>query len=184
MNAAPPFFTIGHSNRTVEAFVGLLRESRVERLVDIRKMPRSRAQPQFNEDALPESLASAGIGYDHIAALGGRRGRAPAAPPEVNGGWTNRGFRNYADYALSPAFHEGLQRLLAEGRTRRSAIMCAEAVWWRCHRRIVADYLIASGQSVFHIMGPGRVEPARLTDGARIRADGTVVYPLPDPASA
>jgi uncharacterized protein (DUF488 family) len=174
-----PFFTIGHSNRSMEAFAGLLRETQVELLVDIRKIPMSRANPQFNANALPGALAGFQISYEHVATLGGRRGKAGTLPADINGFWTNDSFHNYADYALSEPFHLGLERLIDAGRLRRSAIMCSEAVWWRCHRRIVADYLIADGQTVFHIMGPNRVEPARLTPGAVVRPDRTVVYPGP-----
>lgn len=176
----PPFFTIGHSNRSAEAFVALLREARVELLVDIRKIPMSRANPQFNKDRLPGTLEAVQISYEHIAALGGLRGKAEKLPRAVNGFWTNESFHNYADYALSAAFHEGFERLLQLGHGRRAAIMCSEAVWWRCHRRIVADYLIAAGETVFHVMGPGHAEPARLTDGAVVRPDGSVVYPVPE----
>jgi uncharacterized protein (DUF488 family) len=126
---------------------------------------------------LAEGLAPVGIAYEHLAALGGLRGKARSLAPEVNGFWTNESFHNYADYALTAEFRAGLERLLDEGRRARSAIMCSEAVWWRCHRRIVADYLLARGEEVFHIMGPGRLEPARLTPGAVVGADGTVTYP-------
>lgn len=173
-----PFFTIGHSNRSIEVFVGLLREAQVELLVDIRKMPMSRANPQFNKETLPVSLTPLQIAYEHIAALGGLRAKAHGLPADVNGFWTNESFHNYADYALSEPFHAGLERLLEEGSRRRCAIMCSEAVWWRCHRRIVADYLIAAGKPVFHIMGKGHIEPAHLTPGAVVRADGAIVYPL------
>jgi uncharacterized protein (DUF488 family) len=172
-----PFFTIGHSNRSFEEFVQLLIEPRIQRLVDIRKFPRSRANPQFNHDILPEALANFDISYEHLAALGGRRGKGERLPPDVNGFWTNKSFHHYADYALSPQFHAGLEHLIDEGRLMRCAIMCSEAVWWRCHRRIVTDYLIARGQTVFHIMGRGRLEPARLTPGADIQSNATVVYP-------
>lgn len=172
-----PFFTIGHSNRSIGEFADLLREAQVELVVDIRKMPMSRANPQFNATTLPGALAAFQIRYEHIAALGGLRGKAAALPAGTNGFWTNDSFRNYADYALSPPFHAGLERLIAAGGERRAAIMCAEAVWWRCHRRIVADYLIAAGRTVFHIMGPGRIEPARLTPGAVVQPDGTILYP-------
>ena len=180
-----PFFTIGHSNRHIEEFIDLLRQARVELLVDIRKIPMSRANPQFNNDRLPESLAAVQISYDYIAALGGLRGRNRGLPRDVNGFWTNTSFHNYADYALSDKFHDGLGQLLAEGANQRSAIMCSEAVWWRCHRRIVTDYLIANGKTVFHIMGKGRLEPARLTPGAVVESDATVIYPAGpnDPAS-
>ena len=172
-----PFFTIGHSNRSIEEFIELLSEPRVRRIVDVRKIPRSRSNPQFNQDTLPETLASCQISYEHIAALGGLRGKTQTLPPDINGFWINKSFHNYADYALSAQFHAGLKHLLSEGSERRCAIMCSEAVWWRCHRRIVADYLIANGETVFHIMGLGRQEPARLTPGAVIQPCGTIVYP-------
>lgn len=172
-----PFFTVGHSNRSLEQLVELLREPGVERVVDIRTIPRSRANPQFNTDTLAEALAGLGISYEHLATLGGLRSRDRSLAREVNGFWTNQSFHNYADYALSAQFRAGLEHLIEAGRKQRCAIMCSEAVWWRCHRRIVADHLIAHGESVFHIMEPGRLEPARLTAGAEIRADGTVVYP-------
>ena len=179
-----PFFTIGHSNRSLEAFAGLLRDAEVALLVDVRKIPMSRANPQYNADALPAALEPFQIFYEHIAALGGLRGKAPALPADINGFWENKSFHNYADYALSPPFRLGLERLIEAGRQRRSAIMCSEAVWWRCHRRIVADYLIASGETVFHIMGEARLEPARLTPGAVVRADGKVVYPAAQPSGS
>ncbi|WGR98596.1 DUF488 domain-containing protein [Bradyrhizobium sp. ISRA443] len=172
-----PFFTIGHSTRSLEDFIALLAGAGIDRVVDVRTVPRSRTNPQFNKDALPEPLAAAGISYEHVADLGGLRGKARSLPPVVNGFWTNDSFHNYADYALSAQFHLGLQHLREEGHRQRCVIMCSEAVWWRCHRRIVADYLIASGETVFHIMGQGRLEPARLTEGAVVQGDGTVVYP-------
>jgi uncharacterized protein (DUF488 family) len=174
-----PFFTVGHSNRSLAAFAALLRGADIALLADIRKMPRSRANPQFDGETLREALADLQIGYEHMAALGGLRGRTRAVPEGVNALWTNRSFRNYADYALTEPFQAGLAHLLAEGRERRCAIMCSEAVWWRCHRRIVADYLIANGRTVFHIMDEGRLEPARLTAGAVVQPDGTIVYPRP-----
>ncbi len=174
-----PFFTIGHSNRSLETFVELLSGPQVERVVDIRKIPMSRANPQFNKDALAEALAAVQISYEHIAALGGLRGRARTVPPDINGFWTNKSFHNYADYALSAEFHHGLKKLLDDGRERRCAIMCSEAVWWRCHRRIITDYLIARGEKVFHIMGQDRPEPAHLSQGAVVRPDDVVVYPAP-----
>ena len=177
MTQAAPFFTIGHSNRSLAEFEALLREAGVELVADIRKMPMSRANPQFNHDALAPALAAQGMAYEHIAALGGLRGRSPGLARALNGYWENPSFHRYADYALSPSFRTGLEHLRRAGRARRCALMCAEAVWWRCHRRIVADYLIASGEAVFHIMGPGRLEPARLTPGAVVQADGDITYP-------
>lgn len=178
---ARPFFTIGHSNRSLETFIDLLTETEIELVADIRTVPRSRANPQFNTDVLPEHLASSEIGYEHMAALGGLRGKARSLPPDVNGLWENQSFHNYADYALSDRFQTGFQHLRNEGHRLRCALMCSEAVWWRCHRRIVADYLIAAGETVFHIMERGRIETARLTQGAVILADGRVTYPaVPD----
>jgi uncharacterized protein (DUF488 family) len=176
-----PFFTVGHSNRSLEAFVALLRGAGVTLVADIRKMPRSRSNPQFNEAALGEALAGVQIGYDHIGALGGLRGRTQGLPQGLNDGWINRSFRNYADYALTEPFQAGLDQLLAEGRRRACTMMCSEAVWWRFHRRIVADYLIARGETVLHIMGEGRLEPARLTPGAVVQPDGTILYPATSP---
>ncbi|MCG3162539.1 MAG: hypothetical protein JMDDDDMK_03798 [Acidobacteria bacterium] len=176
-----PFFTIGHSNRSLEEFVEMLRGADIDLVADIRKIPRSRTNPQFNEDALPEALAAFNISYEHIAALGGLRGKAGIIDRDVNGYWTNESFHNYADYALSDDFHAGLCRLIELGRKQRCAMMCSEAVWWRCHRRIVADHLLACGETVFHLMGKGRTEPASLTAGAVIKSRdqscGTVVYP-------
>ncbi|MGN6584454.1 MAG: DUF488 domain-containing protein [Rhizobiaceae bacterium] len=175
-----PFYTIGHSNRSFEEFAGLLGEAEIELVADIRKIPMSRANPQFNKDILAQTLTGIGIAYEHMAALGGLRGKARGQLTAVNAFWTNRSFHNYADYALSTEFRLGLGRLIEEGRKRRTAMMCSEAVWWRCHRRIVADYLIAAGETVFHILGPGHIEPARLTEGAVVQSDGAVLYPAPD----
>ncbi|KVF18035.1 DNA repair protein [Burkholderia vietnamiensis] len=175
-----PFYTIGHSNRTLDELVAMLRAVDITLLVDIRKMTRSRTNPQFNEATLPDALAAADIGYEHIAELGGLRGKSRDVPDALNSFWTNRSFHRYADYALSPEFRAGLARLIALGEQQRCALMCSEAVWWRCHRRIVSDYLLARGETVLHIMGLNRVEPARITAGATIRDDGAVVYPDAD----
>jgi uncharacterized protein (DUF488 family) len=171
-----PFFTIGHSTRSIEEFVALLHESRVILVADVRTVPRSRANPQFNADTLPASLAERGIGYEHIAALGGLRGKRKGGP-SPNGMWENDSFRNYADYAMTEPFRAGLAHLRALGHERRLAVMCAEAVWWRCHRRIIADYLIVAGEEVRHILAPGNAREATLTPGARPRPDGTILYP-------
>ena len=176
---AHAFFTIGHSTRSITEFFGMLGGPEVRRIIDVRKMPMSRNNPQFNRDALAAALAPAGIGYDHIAALGGLRGKAPDLPSDLNGLWTNPSFHNYADYALSTAFHDGLGALRAIGHRQTCAVMCSEAVWWRCHRRIIADYLIARGETVFHIMSADRLEPARLTPGAAVQPDGRILYPAP-----
>jgi uncharacterized protein (DUF488 family) len=168
------FFTIGHSTRSTAEFAHLLQSSQVELIVDVRHIPRSRTNPQFTREILPDELQSFQIGYVHLAALGGLRSRGLETSPNLL--WQNSSFRNYADYAMTEDFHEGLTELRNLGHKRRSAIMCAEAVWWRCHRRIIADYLICAGESVFHILG-NRVDRALLTPGAIPQADGTVIYP-------
>ena len=175
------FFTIGHSTRTLAKFVDLLRESNVDLVVDVRSMPRSRTNPQFNLETLPEGLAPWQIGYKHMAELGGLRGKQRLAEPSPNAYWRVRSFRNYADYALTEPFASGLAQLREQGSQHRCTIMCAEAVWWRCHRRIITDYLLAAGEQVMHILGTSQVEEARLTPGAVLRDDGTVVYPAESP---
>jgi uncharacterized protein (DUF488 family) len=177
-----PFFTIGHSTRSVDAFIDLLRTAGVRLVVDVRTIPRSRRVPQFNGEALALALGERGIGYERIRELGGLRGRRRDVPADVNAMWKNDSFHNYADYALGDAFRSGLARLRELGHARTCACMCAEAVWWRCHRRIIADHLLAAGEAVFHIMGGDRIEPARLTAGARVAAGGVVTYPQADEA--
>jgi len=173
---AYPFFTIGHSTRPGEELVDLLEGAQIAWVVDVRTVPRSRTNPQYNRDVLPETLARFQIAYEHIAALGGLRAKTQDVAPEVNAFWQNQSFHNYADYALTAPFSGGLVRLRMLGHERRCAIMCAEAVWWRCHRRIIADYLIAAGESVFHLVGKDRIEPARLTEAARPGPDGSLIY--------
>lgn len=170
-------FTIGHSTHPISEFVAMLKQVDVDLLVDVRSVPRSRTNPQFNADALPGSLADVGIGYRHLRALGGLRHRRKDAVPSLNTLWRNESFRSYADYAQTGAFRAGLADLRTLAGDHRSAIMCAEAVWWRCHRRIITDYLLADGIPVAHIMGLGKVDPAKLTPGAIARADGTLIYP-------
>jgi uncharacterized protein (DUF488 family) len=144
-------------------------------------MPRSRTNPQFNQETLPGTLAAFQIGYEHIAELGGLRGKSRGAGPSPNSFWQVRSFRNYADYALTAPFAAGLTRLRERGAEQRCAVMCAEAVWWRCHRRIIADYLLAAGEQVMHILGKSHVDVASLTPGAVVSNDGTVVYPVQGP---
>lgn len=171
------FFTIGHSTRTIDEFNDLLQESGVNLVVDVRSIPRSRTNPQFNQQSLPEALAPWQIGYEHIAALGGLRGKVHGVVPSPNAYWRVRSFQNYADYALTAPFAAGLALLREYGGQHRTVIMCAEAVWWRCHRRIISDYLLAAGDHVMHILGKSHVDVASLTPGAVVRDDGTVVYP-------
>lgn len=176
MSAEPPIFTIGHSTRSIPQFVDLLRVGQVSLVVDVRTVPRSRRNPQYNEDVLASELSEYQVGYTRIAALGGLRGRSPGVPQALNGLWENKSFHNYADYALSDEYSAGLTECLNLAFGHRCAIMCAEAVWWRCHRRIIADYLLARGKTVLHLMGEDRVQAARLTQGA-VLADGKVIYP-------
>jgi uncharacterized protein (DUF488 family) len=178
----PSIFTIGHSTRPIEEFIGLLQESAIDLLVDVRAIPGSRHNPQFGADALRAALAAAGIAYRHMPALGGRRRSRADAAPSPNGLWRNAAFRAYADYALTAPFHAALAELLALARSRRCVIMCAEAVWWRCHRRIITDYLLAAGETVGHIMAPHDVEPAQMTPEAKRMPSGVLTYPPPVPA--
>lgn len=181
---ANPFFTIGHSTRSLLEFVELLRESKVDLVIDVRSMPRSRANPQFNGDSLPAALAPWQIGYEHIAELGGLRGRQRHSEASPNGFWRVRSFRNYADYALTEPFAAGLAQLRRRGAQHRCAVMCAEAVWWRCHRRLIADRLLAAGEDVFHILGTSNVDEAQLNPGAVIQEDGRIIYPAQAPQGA
>src|SRR6516225_3411189 len=128
---ANPFFTIGHSVRPLDVFVSLLKNADVRLVVDVRTIPRSRTNPQYNGDTLPSSLSGFQIAYEHIAELGGRRGRQPNVPPVMNGFWQNESFHNYADYAMGENFHAALERLRQLGHSERCATMCAETLWWR-----------------------------------------------------
>lgn len=172
--------TVGHSNRSLAALAALLQAAQVRQLADIRSVARSRHNPQFNADVIAEGLRPHGIGYVRIEELGGLRGKSKTVPSEVNAYWSHPSFHNYADYALTAPFRAGLQRLLALADAQRTAIMCAEALWWRCHRRIVADYLLHEGREVLHLMGEGRSEPARMNEAAVPGADG-LHYPAPPP---
>jgi uncharacterized protein (DUF488 family) len=163
-----PFYTIGHSTRSIRDFVHLLANAGVGLVADVRTVPRSRKNPQYNADTLPTALGEFHIGYEHIAALGGLRGRKRDVPADVNAFWENESFHNYADYAMGEEFRSGLARLRELGHATTCAIMCAEAVWWRCHRRIIADHLMAAGETVFHILGPRHIDRAHLTDGSKL----------------
>ncbi|MEM5340696.1 DUF488 family protein [Paraburkholderia azotifigens] len=171
------FYTIGHSTHPLGEFIRLLTGAGIDTVVDVRSIPRSRTNPQFNREALPDALRPAHVGYVHLAGLGGRRSKARGGAPSPNGYWTHPAFRNYADYAMSPAFQAGLAQLLDLGHRQTCVIMCSEAVWWRCHRRIIADYLLARGETVLHVMTAGRIEPATMTPGAQPQPDGALRYP-------
>ncbi len=174
-----PFYTIGHATRPIDQFIALLQGVEVTVVVDVRTMPRSRANPQYNQNALPRSLAAFHIGYEHVAALGGLRSRHRDVAPSINAFWQNESFHNYADYAMGDHFRSGLTRLRELGHEQCCAIMCAETLWWRCHRRIITDYLLAAGETVFHILGPGHIEPAHMNVAARPGLSGCLTYPAP-----
>jgi len=166
-------WTVGHSNHALDMFVALVRAHGVAHIADVRKMPRSRHNPQFNIDTLPTALTAAGLGYTHCAGLGGLRREDPDS---INRGWRNPSFRAYADYMQTDMFAAELTRLVDMAHREHVAIMCAEAVWWRCHRSLIADALVARGEPVVHILTPERAEPHVLRDFARVH-DGRVTYP-------
>lgn len=175
-------YTIGHSNRSAAALVALLRANAVDLVVDVRRFPRSRRHPQFDIETLPETLRGNGIGYRHSDGLGGRRKASLADGASPNTGWREPGFRKFADYALTDPFRKALAALLdAALAGAMPAVMCAEALWWQCHRRIISDHLIAAGAEVLHILGEGPARPASLTPGALAQADGSIHYPPVEP---
>jgi uncharacterized protein (DUF488 family) len=161
----------------VEELADLVRQAGANLVADVRTIPRSRTNPQFNADVLPAALAACQIGYRHIPKLGGLRGRQKDKVPSRNTFWENTSFRNYADYTATPDFRAGMAELHDLGRTYVCAIMCAEAVWWRCHRRIITDYLLATGDEVFHILGPEKIERASMNPAAVRQPDGLLIYP-------
>lgn len=166
-------YTIGHSTRAVEEFIELLRAQQITQLVDIRTIPKSRHNPQFAGEALAESLEAAGIRYVYLKALGGLRSSRKDSPNE---GWRNKSFRNYADYMQTEDFDGGLAELLELAEQAPTAIMCAEAVPWRCHRSLVGDALLVRGIEVCDIINPGKATPQKLTSFAVV--DGTTItYP-------
>jgi uncharacterized protein (DUF488 family) len=167
-------FTVGHSTHTLDGFCALLAPHGVTRVVDVRRVPRSARHPQFNDDSLAAELPERGIDYRHLPALGGRRRPRPDSP---NGGWDNDAFRGYADHALGAEFGAALDELRELARERPTAIMCAEGLWWRCHRRLIADRLVASGWTVSHIGPDGALSEHALPAFAEPQADGTVRYP-------
>jgi uncharacterized protein (DUF488 family) len=168
-------FTIGHSTRTTADFIAALKAAEIEALADVRRFPFSRRHPHFNGEALAASLAAAGIAYRHFVDLGGRRAprRAGLSRQTL---WREPAFRAYADYAESAEFAAALARLKELAAERKTVIMCAEALWWQCHRRIITDYLLAAGLAVTHIFDAGKSEAARLTAGAAVRPDGSLDY--------
>ena len=161
-------WTIGHSTHPIAEFIDELCSFEIKVLADVRSFPGSRRYPQFNQENLKPSLAEAAIDYQHFPELGGRR---RARPDSQNLAWRNESFRGYADYMETEDFRRGITRLLDAARTRRTAIMCSEAVWWRCHRSLISDYLKAKGIEVNHIMGAGKSKPHPFTSAARIVND-------------
>ena len=173
---SPQLFTIGHSTHPLERFLALLAQHGIEVLVDIRRFPGSRKFPQFNQDNVASALQKVGTEYLWLEALGGRRHKQRDGSSTVNLGLQNAGFRNYADYMLTHEFQEGVAKLLAVARRKRTALMCAEGLFWRCHRRLVSDFLMAKRITVQHIMPTGELRPHKLTNGAMIES-GQAVYP-------
>lgn len=171
--------TIGHSTRPLEELVALLRAHRVMRLVDVRTIPRSRHNPQFNLETLPEALAASGIDYRHFPGLGGLR---PQKAGSINAGWRNPSFRAFADYMQTREFAGNLEEMLGMARQEQIALMCAEAVPWRCHRSLIADALLLRGVRVEEIVSESRTDPHKLTPFARVEGM-TVTYPSPEPAT-
>ena len=166
-------WTIGHSTRTIDEFISLLKENEIKLLADVRTWPGSRRYPQFNRDALAESLNGHGIRYEHFPELGGRR---KSNPDSRNTAWRNISFRGYADYMETEQFQKGVARLLTVAmEAGPTAIMCAEAVWWRCHRSLIADYLKARELEVLHVLGANKVELHPYTSAARI-VNGELSY--------
>lgn len=179
-NARMPLelFTIGHSTHSAEEFVALLQQHEIGLLADIRRFPGSRKYPHFNRENLEPTLQQVGIEYRWLEALGGRRNKAKEITVD-NSGLRNASFKNYADYMQTPEFREAIDELLSLAATKRTAYMCSESVFWRCHRRLVSDYLLALGHAVWHIMPTGDLRPHTLTEGAHVYR-GRVTYPAGD----
>lgn len=172
----PSILTVGHSTRTIEMFIEMLQAHGVKQLVDVRTIPRSRHNPQFNRDMLPETLSPAGIAYAHLNELGGLRHARQDSP---NTGWRNTSFRGFADYMQTPEFAAGLQALLQIAELKQTAIMCAEAVPWRCHRSLIADALTVLGLPVVHIMSSSKTQLHKLTSFANMEGQ-EITYPSVD----
>ncbi len=165
-------WTIGHSTRCIEEFLGLLLDQQIQLLADVRHFPGSRRYPQFGREELPSSLARAGIEYRHFLELGGRRKPRPDSP---NTTWRSEAFRAYADYMETEEFREGITRLQETAARQRTCLMCAEAVWWRCHRGLISDYLKVRGWRVLHILGPHKIQEHPYTSAARV-LNGVLSY--------
>ena len=175
--ADPRFLTIGHSTHSLEEFIELLTDNAAEVVVDVRKLPGSNKFPQFNADTLVDDLAESGIALQRLEGLTGRRPVNHDIDFSVKGWWKNRSFHNYADHALTEEFRHDFDQLLEWGGQKRCVLMCSEAVWWRCHRRIITDNLLAHDHPVAHIMGKNQTTAADLSAGAHVDDDGRVTYP-------
>ena len=173
MSTRQAAFTIGHSTRSVQDFISLLLSHQIDLVVDVRTVPRSRRNPQFNRETLPQSLQEAEIGYEHVAALGGFR---RPSPHSSNAGWRNASFRGYADYMQTAAFAAAIESLAERAQRQRLAVMCAEAVPWRCHRSLIADALVTRGIRVEEIISATRTQTHAMTSFARVEGT-TVTYP-------
>jgi uncharacterized protein (DUF488 family) len=174
-------WTVGHSTQPFDAFVALLAACDIAQVADIRAVPRSRRQPQFDTDALARSLPERGVAYAHLPRLGGWRQRNADSP---NDAWRNLSFRGYADYAMGEEFADGLAQLRGLAAEQRTAMMCSEALWWRCHRRLIADRLLVAGDTVCHISSRGRVSEHQLTPFASVEPDGLITYAATSQAAA
>jgi uncharacterized protein (DUF488 family) len=172
---SPFIWTIGHSTRSIEDFIAALRANGIKLLVDVRTLPGSKRHPQFNKESLARSLGNAGIRYEHFPELGGLR---KAKKDSRNTAWRNASFRGYADYMETEEFRKGVDRLAGlAGKVGPAAIMCAEALWWRCHRALISDFLKARGVEVIHIVDATKTEPHPFTSAARI-VDGSLTYAM------
>lgn len=176
MNTKPELYTIGHSTREMSEFVELLQENKIECLVDVRSLPGSTKFPRFNQENLAVVLPQAGIEYVYFKALGGLRKRVLPKDDRRNAWWQNASFKRYADYACTEPFFEAFDQLIALAKQKRCCVMCAEAVWWRCHRRIIADHWLAQGFAVWHIMAPHHIVAASLTEAAHVEGN-IITYP-------
>ncbi len=176
MSRPPPIFTVGHSTRSFEELIAILRAHDVERVVDVRTIPRSRHNPQFNREVLSKALHNRRLGYRHMKALGGLRRADPAS---INAGWRNASFRGYADYMQTPAFEKALAQLIDLAKQKPTAIMCAEAVPWRCHRSLIADALTVRGYEVRDIMNAGSAKRHALNRLAKVHGR-QITYPAED----
>ncbi len=169
-------WTIGHSTHTLEEFISMLKSFSIELVADIRSFPGSRKYPHFNKENLEIALPASGIGYVHLKDLGGRR---KVLKDSHNNAWRKDAFRGYADYMETPSFEKAVSELASLCQKHRTAFMCSESLWWRCHRSMVSDYLLNQGWQIHHIMAPGKSTLHTFTQPARI-VDRKLVYSLPD----